>query len=250
MLLAASSVHRAKAERAEAFGRMAEAAREYEAAYDEDRAPELLFRLGVVRRKLKQYAKAREALRAYLRAAPEGGLRQDVERQLVKLDVLIEAKTEDFSDESPAKALLPLPPPTTIVVSFPSLPTPPLPLPPLPLPPPAAPPPERPRLIVTLPPPLLRVSPLPAPALVRAQSFASKAAPYLAAGAAAAFAAGGYLWWDGNRLSHALDTRYTSGALAAADQQLYGRARSASLAGRALVSGGALLTAGAVVLSW
>lgn len=233
ILIAASSAHRAKAERAEAFGRMAEAAREYEAAYEDDRAPELLFRLGVVRRKLKQYAKAREAFRAYLRVAPEGGLRQDVERQMVKLDVLLEARTEEFGDESPAKesrAILP-----TIILNLPGLPA-------------AAPPPL----------PVVTLS-LPAPALPAVQaivhrepprSLGQKAAPYLAAGAAATLTAGGYLWWDGNRLSHALDARYTSGALAAADQPLYGRAHSASLAGRALVAGGVLLTAAAVVLWW
>src|SRR5437588_1648305 len=101
ILLAASPSpsHRAKAERAETLGHMTEAAREYEAAWQEEQAPELLYRLGIVRRKLKQYGKAREAFRAYLRDAPEGGLREEVERQLKKLEVLIEAQSEDFTDQ-------------------------------------------------------------------------------------------------------------------------------------------------------
>ena len=49
ILLAASAGHRAKAERFEALGRMAEAAREYESAWDEEQSPELLYRLGIVR---------------------------------------------------------------------------------------------------------------------------------------------------------------------------------------------------------
>ncbi|HEX9576174.1 MAG TPA: hypothetical protein VF993_00370, partial [Myxococcales bacterium] len=77
---------------------MTDAAREYEAVWDEEQAPELLYRLGVVRRKLKEYGKAREALRAYLRVAPEGGLRDEVERQLAKIEVLIEAEREDYTD--------------------------------------------------------------------------------------------------------------------------------------------------------
>ena len=256
---------------------MLEAAREYEAAYEDDHAPELLFRLGVVRRKLKQYAKAREAFRAYLRAAPEGGLRQDVERQLVKLDVLIEAQTEDYSEEGatprkgPVRRAPPLlsgeqrsPAPSEQVNGVHQPPPPAVALPGHSgeqRPPassgdfyeaPAAPP--------------VPAAALPAqageqrsPALFGQvnvvhqgpeKPFGSKVAPFFVAGAVATFAAGGYLWWDGNRLSHDLDSRYTSGDLSAADQSLYGRAHGASLAGRALVLGGALLTAGAVVLWW
>ncbi|HEX4382719.1 MAG TPA: hypothetical protein VH083_07210 [Myxococcales bacterium] len=231
MLLAMSSAHRAKAERAEAVGHMPEAAHEYEAAYEDDRAPELLFRLGVVRRKLKQFAKAREAFRAYLGVAPEGALRQEVERQLTKLDVLVEAQTEDFGSEKATRPLPPLPTPVTVVVNLQQ--------PELRLPPPEV-------HLAALPPP---PAPLAVPILARREpSFGSRAAPYLAAGALATLGAGGYLWWDGNRLSHAIDSRYTSGSLSASDQPLYGRAHNASLAGRALVLGGALLTAGAVVL--
>jgi tetratricopeptide (TPR) repeat protein len=255
LLVAASSVHRAKAERAEAVGHMLEAAREYEAAYEDDHAPELLFRLGVVRRKLKQYAKAREAFRAYLRVAPEGGLRQDVERQLVKLDVLMEAQTEDYSEEPRkgpvrrAPALVPgeqrSPAPSEQVNAVhqpqPEVQGPP-PLPPAPAA--ALPPPAGERRSPALSEQVNNVHQSPP------QPFGRRVAPFLAAGAVTTFAAGGYLWWDGNRLSHDLDSRYTSGDLTGADQSLYGRAHGASLAGRALVLSGALLTAGAVVLWW
>jgi tetratricopeptide (TPR) repeat protein len=99
-LLAASvaETHRARAGNAEALGRMRQAAREYEAAWEEEQEPDLLYRLGIARRKLKEYAKAREALRGYLRVAPQGGLRHEVERQLNKLDVLLEAAAEVYSD--------------------------------------------------------------------------------------------------------------------------------------------------------
>ena len=50
LLAAPASAHRAKAGHAEALGHMQEAAREYEAAWDEEQAPELLYRLGIVRR--------------------------------------------------------------------------------------------------------------------------------------------------------------------------------------------------------
>jgi hypothetical protein len=56
LLLAAPSAHRALAGHAEALGHMREAAREYEAAWEEERAPDLLYRLGIVRRKLEECA--------------------------------------------------------------------------------------------------------------------------------------------------------------------------------------------------
>ena len=69
LLAAGPAGHRARAERAEALGRMQDAAREFEAAWEEEQAPDLLYHLGLARRKLKQYGKARAAFRAYLRAA-------------------------------------------------------------------------------------------------------------------------------------------------------------------------------------
>ncbi len=104
LLLAAPASHRAAAARAEALGHMQEAAQEYAAAFGDEHAPDLLYRLGVVQRKLKRYALAREAFRAYLREAPDGGLRDEVVRQLAKLEVLIEAESENYADPAPRPA--------------------------------------------------------------------------------------------------------------------------------------------------
>jgi tetratricopeptide (TPR) repeat protein len=83
------------AERARALeevGRFAEAARLYEAALKEGKAPALLYRLALCKRHLGDYAGAREALRGYLREEPGGPLRVEVERQLAQLQVLIEER--------------------------------------------------------------------------------------------------------------------------------------------------------------
>src|SRR5258708_4721214 len=229
-LLAAPAGHRAKAERAEALGRMAEAAREYEAAWEEEQAPELLYRLGLARRKLKEYGKAREAFRAYLRAAPQGGLRDEVERQLAKLEILIEAQREDYSDAAPARKRSPpksTPPAPERVVTQPA-------------PIVAAPPPAPPAAVAAPAPELTLSSPVAPPAR-------SRAPLWLASGAAAAFAGGAVLWWDGARVSRDLDARFAAGDLAAADRPLFGRARGESIAGRALVVAGAGLLAAAAV---
>jgi tetratricopeptide (TPR) repeat protein len=253
LLLAAGPVHRARAERAEALGHMREAAREYEAAFSETREPELLYRLGIVRRKLKQYALAREAFRAYLRAAPEGGLREEVQRQLVKIDVLLEAQSENFPEEAPAAkrpgeqrspasaqpAPAPAPPPASTAPLV------------------VAPPPLEPPAVVTMAPPVVvppAASPaaLPgeqrSPAVSKEVNAVHHAGPWMAGGAAIAAATGAYFWWDGARLSNALDTRFAQGGLQPRDQPLYGKSNSASIAGRVLVAAGAALAVGAVVL--
>ena len=98
---AAEPSHRQRAERAETLGNMAEAAQQFDAAWNEERAPELLYRLAIARRKLRQYSAAKEALRGYLREAPQGALRDEVERQLVHLNVLIEAQQESPPAEAP-----------------------------------------------------------------------------------------------------------------------------------------------------
>jgi outer membrane biosynthesis protein TonB len=267
LLLAAPAGHRARAERAEALGRMAEAAREYEAAWEEEQAPELLYRLGLARRKLKEYGKAREAFRAYLRAAPQGGLRGEVERQLAKLEILIEAQREDYSDAAPERKRsppksTPSPPepvvaqPAPIVAAPAPAPPPPAPAPalaPAPAPAPALAPVPAPAPAPTPAPPAALAAP--APELTLSSPVApparSRAPLWLAGGAAAAFASGAVLWWDGARISRDLDARFAAGDLAAADRPLFGRARGESIAGRALVVAGAgLLAAAAVALWW
>lgn len=233
ILLAAPAGHRADAERAEALGRLQEAAREYEAAWEEEQAPELLYRLGLSRRKLKEYGKAREAFRAYLRAAPEGGLRAEVERQLAKLEVLIEAQAEEYRDEpkfsAPAVEIEASPrPATTVQLSD---------LPQWAAPAPAV---ERAALLSPMP-----LPPLATPALPRGTS---RAARWLLAGGGAALVAGGVLWWDGARVARDLDARFARGDLTAADGARYGRADRESIAGRVLVVAGTALIAGAAAL--
>ena len=227
LLAAGPSSHRAKAERAEALGHMQDAAREYETAWQEEQAPELLYRLGIVRRKLKQYGKAREAFRAYLREAPEGGLRDEVERQLAKLEVLIEAQSEDYSDEPPLRKAPPHAPPGVQPPPPPAQPV----QPAQPVPSPVAPPAGEQRS----PAPREQVNSVhqPEPAPERATVPA---------------AAGAYLWWDGARISRDLDARYASGDLTTSDRPSYSRAHTESLAGRLLVAAAAGLIAGAVVL--
>jgi len=81
-----------RAQRLEELGRPAEAARAYQSAFEQTRDPAMLYRLALCRRDLGDYAAAREALRGYLREAPGGPLREEVERQLSQLAVLIEAR--------------------------------------------------------------------------------------------------------------------------------------------------------------
>jgi hypothetical protein len=246
VLLAAGAGHRARAEHFEALGRMAEAAREYEAAWEEEQAPELLYRLGIVRRKLKEYGKAREALRAYLRAAPEGGLREEVERQLAKIEVLIEAERESYADP-PRRKRAPQPPatapPQAVAAPEPAAQPVPIVI--------AVPPVQEPSLSpstttsTSVPPAALSRAVVEPPVAPR-----SRAVPWLFGASAVTAAAGAVLWWDGARVSREIDARFAAGDLSAADRPLFGRARGESIAGRALVIVGVGLLAAAVAEWW
>ena len=267
LLLAAPASHRAAAARAEALGHMHEAAQEYEAAFGDEHAPDLLYRLGVVQRKLKRYALAREAFRAYLREAPDGGLRDEVVRQLAKLEVLIEAESENYADPAPRPArrrragppaVQPSPPAASPPAAQPSpspaasppsaQPSPPpaaSPHPAQPSPPPAASPPAAQPSPPAAPRAALSSEPVTAPAPLR-----TRAAPWLLGGAAAATAAGAYFWYDSSRLSRDLDARFAAGNLSAADRPSYTRAHSEVVASRVLFVAAAALAAGAVALWW
>ena len=241
LLLAAPASHRAAAARAEALGHMHEAAQEYEAAFGDEHAPDLLYRLGVVQRKLKRYALAREAFRAYLREAPDGGLRDEVVRQLAKLEVLIEAESENYADPAPRPARRRRAGPPAVQ------PSPPAASPPAaqPSPPPAASPPAAQPSPPAAPRAALSSEPVTAPAPLR-----TRAAPWLLGGAAAATAAGAYFWYDSSRLSRDLDARFAAGNLSAADRPSYTRAHSEVVASRVLFVAAAALAAGAVALWW
>ena len=250
LLAAGPAPHRARAERAEALGHMQEAAHEYEAAWQDEQAPELLYRLGIVRRKLKQYGKAREAFRAYLREAPDGGLREEVERQLAKLEVLIEAQSEDYSDAPPKKPPpRPPAPPESDRRSIPESGT--IVQPP---PPPAPPAPVAVDAPDSTPGAELNIVRVPAAAAPAAGAAAvppvvkSRVAPWLLGGTAVTAAAAAYFWWDGARIARDLDGKYASGDLTTADRPSYSRAHNESLAGRLLAAAALGLAAGAVVL--
>ena len=295
---AAAAGHRQRAQVAESTGRIGQAAREYEEAYGEEGAPDLLYRLGLVRRKMKQYELAQEAFRGYLRAAPEGPLRDEVTRQLSELGVFLDKQHRQVPDEQrkkprPSRANVPVkgltPPPTqppantnatgvapqdresdfvaetastTIAPSDASAS-------------PAAN--DRPAPVTSSAPasPDFLVHPdaapsgsgAAAPALAapsrtaapvaattvgttHSASSRSRAAPWLATGAAALAIGGAALWWDGDRTSGDLDSRYASGDLTGADGGRYARARRESIAGRAMVAGAAVLGTLAVALWW
>jgi hypothetical protein len=295
---AAAAGHRERAQVAESTGHIAQAAREYEDAYGEEGAPDLLYRLGLVRRKLKQYELAQEAFRGYLRAAPDGPLREEVMRQLAELGVLLEEKHRQVPDDQRKR-------PRRTRKDIPGLAPPPAQPPPQassataspapPQEPPAdfvaatastdsAPPatiasavakdatapattvPASVRDVSTRPdvpspgnavagpsaPPPRTEAPLAATRLgtTYVGSSRSRAAPWLAASAAALAIGGAALWWHGDQASSDLDARYASGDLTAADGGRYGSARRQSIAGRAMVAGAAVLGAVAVALWW
>lgn len=251
---AADGRHRAAAEQAERLGRWGEAALEYAAAFAEDPAPELLYRLGLARRRLREYTAARDAFRAYLRTAPAGALKDEAERQLAQLDVLLDEEAR-HGRKGPAA---PRKPRASKRAAAPAEPA---------APPAALPPSFEPRL-TTVPRPAASEVPaaLAAPTAPTRFAFAPvasslpqdaflvqpasrSAVPWIAAGAAAALIGGGVLWWDGARISRDLDARFASGDLAAADGPRYGRAHGESIAGRILV-GAALCAGAAAVWLW
>jgi hypothetical protein len=296
---AAAAGHRQRAQVAESTGRIGQAAREYEEAYGEEGAPDLLYRLGLVRRKMKQYELAQEAFRGYLRAAPEGPLRDEVTRQLSELGVFLDKQHRQVPDEQrkkprPSRANVPVkgltPPPTqppantnatgvapqdrqsdfvaetastTIAPSDasaspaaandrPAPVTSSAPASPDFLVHPDAAPSGSGAAAPALAAPSRTAAPVAATAVgtTHSASSRSRAAPWLATGAAALAIGGAALWWDGDRTSGDLDSRYASGDLTGADGGRYARARRESIAGRAMVAGAAVLGTLAVALWW
>jgi hypothetical protein len=281
---AAAAGHRDRAQVAESTGHTAQAAKEYEQAYAEEGDPDLLYRLGVVRRKLKQYELAQEAFRGYLRNAPEGPFRDEVMRQLAEIGVLLEERHRQVPDELrkkprpqrrnvPVKGLTPPPATPSAPSQSPTATASSTPAPeeasPSVLSHDAAPPvatSAAPALDATAAEPVTTPAPggalpasvIPAPSAATGTSTAaqhvisprSRAAPWIAAGAAALAVGGAVLWWDGDRTASDLDARFASGDLSATDNGTYGRARRESIAGRAMVAGAIVLGAVAVALWW
>ena len=276
--------HRAAAELAERVGDFAAAASEYAAAFAEEHQPELLYRAGVARRRLRRYVEARDAFRQYLKLDPAGPLKDEAERQLAQLDVIVEElrrheageppqrragrKTQPRRSANPPAPAAPFEPLVT------SVPRPPAAAAAGPLsadagalrpadsgtprsadasaPRAAAP---RPLQLEAAPAPrtVHPIEPRLGPAFTAVEADAPfparTAAPWVAAGAAAFAISGGLLWWDGARTSRDLDARFASGDLTAADAARYGRARNESIAGRVLV-GAALCAGAAAVWLW
>jgi hypothetical protein len=252
--------HRALAERAERVGRWADAAREYAAAFEEERAPELLYRLGIARRRVRSYAAARDAFRAYLREAPGGALKDEAERQLAQLDVILEEERRHAAtpgrprrparDTSVERAPTPTAPsePTAASISFTPVTTTIVNPSGSPLASAAAPPPAPPSPSWALVPveprvPVLAAAPLEEPSRSR------RLVPWIAAGTGIAVAAGAAFWWDGSRVARDLDARFAAGELATSDGPRYGRSKAESIAGRVLI-GAALCGVAAAVIAW
>ena len=284
VLAAAQPGHRARAERADTLGHNSEAAAEYQAAFEEERAPELLYRLGLARRRLKEWAKAKAAFRGYLRAAPDGALRDEVERQLAQLAIVMEAEQEPgpepakrparekkgarepktsappdpkaetapdaaLSPHAPAANPSPTAAPEAARAQPPQAPA---------APPTAAPPPPPASATPTSPALAAPEAALPIVAEAINLKTASQAPvqqhsallPWAIGGAAALAAGGAALWWSGARISRDLDSRFASGDLTSADKPRYGRARAESIGGRALVGASACLAAAGLVFWW
>ena len=282
--------HGEQARRFEDQGRLVEAVREYQAAYDQDATPELLYRLGICRRKLGEFALAKAAMRGYLHAAPEGPLRESAERQLMQLEVLLEdarlRRTEPGLESKAAPGLSTSTAPARkprqsqrkasangtaptvtangtakaaevpplAVQNAPATATANLPGGPGIAPATSV---EQPVLGATSKADSTQSMHAALPAAPRAalapaarRSTAQAAAPWIAIGAGVLAAGGAALWWDGGRVSNDLDARFASGDLTAVDRPRYARAHRESVAGRVLVSAALLAGSAAVVLWW
>jgi Tetratricopeptide repeat len=268
----------ARARELEELGRFAEAARVYEAAFKVERAPALLYRLGLCRRHLGDYAAAREALRGYLREAPDGPLRGEAERQLAQLQVLIEERGLHPEPghphkpvPSPASKPAPKPAPARAAPESATLVAPPAPAaapvaPDAPAPASlgahAAAPTAAPSQPTAPPPQAITPDPAPSPAPAAVTTTPASAPPAPAPGlkvrpaipwlvaAGALTIGGGALVWDGSRIASDLDARFAGGDLTAADAPRYDRSRREAIAGRILL-GAALVAVGlAVAAAW
>lgn len=276
--------HAARGKLLEELGKTAAAAREYEAAFAETRRPELLYRLAICWRTLGDYKQAREALRGYLREAPDGPLANEVERQLAQIAVLIEARGLQVSpnhgnhdkparphpersralaeprrtEPAPPVAAVPAPavvPPISTPSATPSAARPPPAASSAIATPPAAPPAipgaesfvSDQHEVAKAPAPVLAVQAISAP--VSPHRYRS-AAPWIAAGALLVGAAGTLLCVGAHEISSDLDAKFAAGTLTLADQPRYANLHSEGIAGTALIGVAALALGTAAVLAW
>jgi tetratricopeptide (TPR) repeat protein len=108
--VAAARDHFAKGKRLYDVGRFAEAASEYEAAYQAKDDPALLFNLGQAYRLAGQPGKALLAYKAYLRNVPDAENRADVESRLADLQATIDRPRHPIATPSSTPVLVASPP--------------------------------------------------------------------------------------------------------------------------------------------
>jgi tetratricopeptide (TPR) repeat protein len=87
------------------LSRFADAAREYEAAYEAKNDPAILFNIGQAWRFAREHEKAIMAFRAFLRRQPNSPQRSEVEQRIAEMQQLVEAQKK--SQERPPKETLP-----------------------------------------------------------------------------------------------------------------------------------------------
>lgn len=100
----AAREHYQRGKRAYDVGHFAEAADEYEAAYEAKDDPALLYNLGQAHRLAGHRAEALAAYKAYLRNAPEASNRPEVERRIDGLEATTPSQTMSVEQERNASA--------------------------------------------------------------------------------------------------------------------------------------------------
>jgi tetratricopeptide (TPR) repeat protein len=92
--VAAARDHYAKGKRAYDLGHFAEAAKEYEAAYQAKDDPALLFNLGQAHRLARNYPEAILAYKAFLRNVPDASNRTDVESRIHEMQAALDERAQ------------------------------------------------------------------------------------------------------------------------------------------------------------
>ena len=100
--------HYAKGKRLYDLGRFADAAREYEAAYQAKDDPALLFNLGQAHRLAGNYPQALLAYKAYLRNVPNAPNRREVEARINEMQTIVDEQTRT-SQKPPQGTMEPKP---------------------------------------------------------------------------------------------------------------------------------------------
>jgi tetratricopeptide (TPR) repeat protein len=106
--------HYAKGKRFYDLGRFAEAAKEYEAAYQAKDDPALLFNLGQAHRLAGNYPQALLAYKAYIRNVPDAANRGEVEARITEMQAVVDQQAR--TNKSPPQGTIepkPLPPAVT-----------------------------------------------------------------------------------------------------------------------------------------